>query len=212
MTAQFGDMYTYKQKSYTVIATSDAFPFRPKEYGLEPHCSCTACYRGYWCEYAIIDDQLVLQNLYLFNRDGAYPPINGVEVEPQEFIEHDCSTSNGRNQIIKLPKLFGHRIYKNVNLPILYSGKILLGNGFLHEFYVHMGFQRGWAYQELIELCFEEGILVESYDLSHIAKEKRQSLEQQNVNLRYPDDTDIPQFVEDSFSLGYPEKAWWLKE
>lgn len=212
MTAQFGDKYTYRQKSYTVVAISDTFPFRPEAYNLEPHCSCTACYRGYWCEYAIIDDQLVLKNLYIFNRDGNYPPINGVEAAPQEFIECDRSTRIRRNRKKALPKLFGHRIYKNIDLPISYTGKILLGNGFLNDFYVHMGFQRGWAYQELIEICFEEGILVECYDLSHIAKEKRQSLKQRGVNPRYPDETDIPQFVEDSFSLEYSEKAWWLKE
>ncbi len=211
MTAQVGDKYAYNQKVYTVVALSTTFPFHPKAYDLEPHFSCTACYRGYWCEYAIIDDQLVLKDLYLFNRDGKYPPINGVEVAPQEFTEYDCTTGKGKNEKKLLPKLFGHRIYKNIDLPIPYTGKILLGRGFLKEFYVHMGFQRGWAYQELIELCFEEGILVESYDLSDIAKEKRKSMEQENTNPRYPDETDIPQFVEDSFSLGYPEKAWWLK-
>ena len=56
MTAQIGDIYKYKKKEFTVVALSSVMLFDPKNYGMEPHASSTACWRGYWCEYAIEDD------------------------------------------------------------------------------------------------------------------------------------------------------------
>ena len=106
---------------------------------------------------------------------------------------------------------FGHRVYKDVNMPIPYTGKILLGDGFMQEYYIHMGFQRGWAYKKLIELVFEEGILLECNDLSHIAKAQREAMAQGNINPRRPGGDNIPKFVEDSFSLDYADKAWWME-
>lgn len=78
MTAQIGDKYKYQKKEYTIVALSSSIPFKPEDFGLEPHFSCTACYRGYWCEYAIEDEELLLKNLYLFNMNNKYPPLNGV--------------------------------------------------------------------------------------------------------------------------------------
>ena len=105
----------------------------------------------------------------------------------------------------------GHRAYKNVNMPIPYTGKILLGDGFLQEYYIHMGFQRGWAYQKLIELIFKEGILLECNDLSHIAKAQRENIKNQGKDSRYSEDSNILKFVNESFSLDYADKAWWME-
>lgn len=191
MTAQIGDIYKYQKKEFTIVALSSAMLFDPKNYGMEPHARSTACWRGYWCEYAIEDDELLLKDLYLFNSDDKYPPLNGVEVSMKSH--------------------FGHRVYKDVNMPIPYTGKILLGDGFMQEYYIHMGFQRGWAYKKLIELVFEEGILLECNDLSHIAKAQREAMAKGNINPRRPGGDNIPKFVEDSFSLDYADKAWWME-
>ena len=191
MTAQIGDIYKYQKKEFTIVALSSAMLFDPKNYGMEPHARSTACWRGYWCEYAIEDDELLLKDLYLFNSDGKYPPLNGVEVSMKSH--------------------FGHRVYKDVNMPIPYTGKILLGDGFMQEYYIHMGFQRGWAYKKLIELVFEEGILLVCNDLSHIAKAQREAMAKGNINPRRPGGDNILKFVEDSFSLDYADKAWWME-
>lgn len=212
MTAQIGDIYKYRKNKFTIVALSNAIQFNPKDYGLEPHASSTACWRGYWCEYNITDDGLFLQNLYLFNSEGNYPPLNGIEVSPQEFKEYDCyNFKKKKSEKVTRPLHMGHRIYKNVNMPVPYTGKILLGDGFLQEYYIHMGFQRGWAYQKLIELIFEEGILLECNDLSHIAKAQRENIKNQGKDTRYPDDSNIPKFVNESFSLDYADKAWWME-
>ena len=212
MTAQIGDIYRYQKKEYTIVALSSAILFDPKNFGLEAHTSSTACWRGYWCEYAIENDELLLKNLYLFNADGKYPPFNGVEVSPPEFEKYECCRgSKKRRGKLTMPAHFGHRVYRDVNLPVPYTGRILLGDGFMQEYYIHMGFQRGWAYKKLIELVFEEGILLECNDLSHIAKAQREAIKVQGGNPRYPDEGDIPKFVDKSFSLAYADKAWWME-
>lgn len=211
MTAQIGDIYKYQKKEYTIVALSSAMLFDPKNFGLEPHASSTACWRGYWCEYAIDNDELLLKDLYLFNSEDNYPPFNGVEVSPQEFKEYDCYVGKGEKpKKVTRPVHFGHRLYKDVNLQIPYTGRILLGDGFMREYYIHMGFQRGWAYKKLIELVFEEGVLLECNDLSHIAKAQREAIKAKGENPRYPDDGNIPKFVDESFSLDYADKAWWI--
>lgn len=212
MTAQIGDIYKYEKKEFTIVALSSAMPFDPKNFGMESHPSSTACYRGYWCEYAIENDELFLKDLYLFNVEDKYPPLNGVEVSPQEFVEYECYTGSEKKcEKITSPAHFGHRVYKDVNLPIPYTGKILLGDGFMQEYYIHMGFQRGWAYEKLIELVFEEGILLECNDLSHIAKAQREAMKKADRGPRHPYGRNIPKSVEDSFSLDHADKAWWME-
>ena len=71
MTAQIGDIYKYGEKTYTIVAVSDAFPFNPKDYGLEAHPSSTACYRGY-VEGLLFEDYIhdmrIVQRFAVLNR------------------------------------------------------------------------------------------------------------------------------------------------
>lgn len=212
MTVQIGDIYRYQNKKFTIVAMSSLNIFNPRSFGLEPHTGATVCWRGYWCEYDIVDDELRLKDLYLFNADGNYPPINGTEVSNQEFEEYESYRGNKKKcEKVKIPANFGHRVYRDINMLIPYSGRILLGNEFMDEYYIHMGFQRGWAYRKLIELVFEEGILMECNDISYIAEEKREAIKQGNIDLRLLGNENISKFVEDSFSLDYADKAWWIE-
>lgn len=206
MTAQIGDIYKHKNKQYTLVALSGKLPFNPKDFGMEPQMSSTACWRGYWCQYAIEDDILTLDELYLCNHDGKFPPINGVTADEEEFEEETVYSKNGEEKCM-IPKYHGHRAYKKINLLIPYTGKILVGKDFIQDYYIHMGFQRYWAYKQLIEFVFEDGILVETNDYSELAKNKRKQLKENNTNPRYPENGNIPAFVEDSFSPDYGVKA-----
>ena len=135
------------------------------------------------------------------------PGADGLIDAIERSKEYKCQ--GGKKIIMKAH--FGHRVYKDVNIPIPYTGKILLGDGFMREYYIHMGFQRGWAYKKLIELVFEEGILLECNDLSHIAKAQREAMVQGNINPQRPDVDILSKFVDDSFSLDYADKAWWME-
>ena len=208
MTAQIGDIFKYQKKEYTVVALSNGQLFDPKNYGLEAHARCTACYRGYWCEYGVDDESLMLRDFYMFNLDGNYPPLNGIQIAPQEFEECQCYVGENKWEKSTMPAHLGHQVYRNVNLLLPYTGKILLGRDFMGEYYIHMGFQRGWAYRRLIELEFDEGLLLESHDVSHIARAKREEIKQQRDDPRYPD----KKIIDESFSLDDTDKIWWLEE
>lgn len=214
MTAQISDKYFYNGKEYCIVALSKTIGFNPEDYGLEPHTSSSACWRGYWCEYSIEDNHLMLKSLFLYNRDGNYPEFAGKTVIPEEYEKVLVCRRGEEGEWIESyedePTYFEHRKYEDVDLILPYTGKILLGNGFIQDYYIHMGFQNGWAYEELIELVFEEGLLTENNDYSDIAKQQREYIDRTNSDPSHPDVDDIMGFVTNCFSLDYREKTWWL--
>ena len=216
MTAQIQDCYKHRRKEYSLVAKQGQICFKPEEYGLKPMAVCTACWRGYWCEYNVNSKGLFLKNLYIFTDDNKYPPINGVNVSEIEYDDCiQCTIGEDGEWIrkkAKTEKHMGHREYKNLNIPIKYTGKLLLGNDFLREYYIHMGFQQGWAYRELLEFEFKEGKLVQKNDYSEAAEKMRKKLDESGIDPSHPEGDDIPLFVENSFSQDYGIKAWWLKE
>ena len=176
MTAQIGDIYKYQNKEYDMVALSVPIPFHPKNYGLEPHASCTACYRGYWCEYEI-SDELALKDLYLFNIDGNYPPLNGVDISPPEFVECKTYAGSGKGWVNAMrPAYLGHRVYKDVNLPIDYTGRILIGRSYTPTHHIEGIGDDPWRYKELLEFVFERGMLADVIDQSETAKDIRKMI------------------------------------
>ena len=153
---------------------------------------------------------MYLQNLYVYNKDGHYPELNKVSIAPEEFeTRHYRNNETGESESYKAPKLHGQRVYKKVQLPIPYTGKILAGKEFLWDYYIHMGFQRPYAFKTLKEYVFENGILQEETDHSNSAEEIRKTINLKKYGFER-EDKSIPQFVHDSFSLDYKTKAWWL--
>lgn len=214
MTAQIEDRFIHRKIRYSLVALTNPIGFDPKEYGLIPKARSSACWCGYFCEYNITKEGLFLQNLYVNTKDQIYPPINGVNVSEKEY--HECiaiSFKDGKQIQTKsmTENHMGHREYKNVDLPIAYTGKILLGNEFLKKYYVHMGYQRSWAYQELIEFEFDHGKLIKKTDHSDTAAKLRELIDSNGINPAYPEGENITKFVFDSFSLDHAVKAWWLE-
>lgn len=211
MTAQIGDIYKHKNKEYSIVAMSAPINFYPHDYGLNPQSRCTACWNGYWCEYHIEDDMLLLKNLFMYNSEGNYPPLNGVKIAERTYHEAVCMTlGEKKSKKIMMEDNMGHREYRNVNLPIEYTGKILVGDEFIQEYYIHMGYQRAWAYKKLLEFVFETGKLTKTIDHSDMAEQMRIELRDGNKMIDN-EQHDIPLFVEKSFSLDMKDKAWWIE-
>lgn len=136
----------------------------PGAFGITPHRNSTACWAGYWCVYEITDAGIFLKDLFVFNRKGHYPDINGISVsrEPDGTLQD----------------YMGHAVYQNLNIKLPYTGKILVGRDFLDEYYIHMGHQRAFAYKTLVELVFEGGTLVQTNDQSQVAEALRQCIKE----------------------------------
>lgn len=198
MTAQISDTYIYKEERYNIVAFSEPLMFHPKDYGFKPQWLGTACYNGYWCEYEITDTGLFLKDLYINTEDKHYPPLNGI------------STFNGSKIERKRLSIMGAHLYKDVNLPLLYTGRIVAGRDFLRKYYIHMGYQRAWSYGILLEFAFEDGKLIEIVDHSETAELIRMEIEEEPKGFREKLDRDIPAFVNESFSLDLKVKCWWM--
>ena len=192
MTAQAPDYYRYHGREYSIIALSK--PIEPdfKSYGFQFTHLTTSCWRGHVCEYSIRREKLYLHNLYAHCKDDQYPEFNGVIPVPA-----------GNNEYERMMK------YGNLKLFMDYSGKIVLGKGFIDEYYIHMGFQRAWAYKEVIELVFKHGIVVKMKDHSEFVAKIR---EQYNSDPQFREEVfdDILKYVHDGFSLDPKVKAWWI--
>ncbi len=195
MTAQIGDKFIYKGDNYSIVAISNPIQFKPLDYGIKPIACCTACWNGYWCDYQVSAKGIVLKNLYINAEDDYYPEINNVnpQKEGKESFEY-----------------MGHHIYRNLNIYMEYTGKILIGKGFINKYYIHMGYQRAWAYEVLEELVFDNGKLVKTVDHSEMAKKLRKEIENEAGEMK-KESYNIPLFVDKSFSLEMEDKAWWIK-
>lgn len=212
MTAQIGDSYKWNKREYQIVAETAPLNFNPQEYGMDPFGFCSACWRGYWCEFDINDKGLFLQNLYINNHSGNYPTLNGVSVSPITYHEGISIGMHGeKDEKVLIEDHLGHRMYENVMLRIPYTGRIVVGRDFIDQYYIHMGFQRGWAYKELREFSFEAGYLIETIDHSEEAKQMREEMAKNNKNPKRPEGESITKFVNKSFSLDYKDKAWWIR-
>ncbi len=159
MTAQITDIYYYKTRQYNIVAMSDKPDFHPRNLGLDVSCNNTACWRGYWCEYEISEDIIFLEKLFVNTVDGKYPDINGIRVNK------------------KSDEYRGHRAYEGLSMAINYTGKILLGDERILEYGINAGHPSPWEYKILKEFVFEKSKLTKINDYSSIAKDIRETAE-----------------------------------
>lgn len=191
MTAQIMDKIFYSDDEYSIIAIENDWPFEPLNYGLQPKATSTACYRGYYCEYSFLENHLALSKLCI-----------GFDIEKKPiFMGIDAKKS-------KYYKFNGFWEYSAINMPIDYSGGIVIGREFIREFYVHMGFHRPHCFKYVIELYIKKGKIDKSIDHSKRMDEVRQLIRsnKESASKFSLHDGNIEQFVEDSFSLSYVKK------
>ena len=182
MTAQASDKLYYNGERYFEYMHQGKELFDPRANGFDPSGSCTACYRGFICEYEITEDRLFLKNLLINTGTGNYPDLNGVSVSIKGYKEvglffkrkepiYDTSISD-----LDMKK------YKDVNLPLDYSGKVIVGKDFLREYYVHAPIKIPFTYEIFLELTFEKGRLIEKIDFSEDAKKIRDQVDLKDRN------------------------------
>lgn len=136
MTAQISDPIYFENNKWSLIASTSDFMLDPNDYGLEPVPVSTACWNGYLGVYYISDKGLYIKKLWVSlgwpgypgkydptkQWPTEYPPILGVNAKEIDNLEFD--------HCYELDK------------PIDFSGKMLLGRDFLSEYYIHMGYQQ----------------------------------------------------------------------
>lgn len=211
MTTQIDDKFKYKGKEYSVAGISEPELIDPSSaFGLEPLSVCTACWRGYQACFAVIDSHLVLDDLYVYlfsaeQSEDSDLQENSVEGEIPEI--NDVSP-------IKLEDMDSfNTLYRGLNYQLDYTGGLLIADGFIQGLYVHMGFQKPWKYETVIELLFEEGKLIKKIDQSEKMAEFRENLLDPDNTEQQPGYESISQYVDESFdrSYGIEDEGTWGK-
>lgn len=197
MTAQATDAVLLHGERFLICGVNGSELADPSQWGLKPEMPSTACYRGWVAEYRI-DDRIELANLYVFhdaglpvkNRKPNGPVINGIA--PQE---PDASGS----------AIGFNCLYKDLGLPIQFTGGLLLGTGFVRGLMVNMGFHPFWKFEKVHELMFEQGRVLSCVDKSEVASTVREKHLVNGLPGR-PDlsrESEVAAWIDQSFSLQY---------
>ncbi|SHF15202.1 hypothetical protein SAMN05444392_108143 [Seinonella peptonophila] len=184
MTAQVKDIMRIGDINYTISAIEKPnYFFNVFDLGFSPKKFSTACYRGFKAIFAIdVNNQLILKDLYTNNGDKEPIVLNGIQ---PENIRHSA----------------GDLFYKDVNLPLHYTGSILITDGFIQKYYRHMGFQSPLYYNTVVKYVFDQGIFMESIDLSEEAKKRRETDHSTYIKQR-----DSQNWIEKCFDISMKNK------
>jgi len=178
MTTQVDDVFSFQGKKYSVVQVGDVPLARIKEqkalfkisdFGISPSMGSTACYCGYQSFFSVDKSYLILSALHVF-LEQEEPIINGVK--PIPFPKSNPGGNWGGF----------NNCYENLDYRLEYTGKVLLGTGFIRDFYIGRDKVPAWKYDTVIELIFDKGVLQEEYDRSDemlkIRVEKRAQVRQ----------------------------------
>ena len=171
---------------------------------MDPVGFCTNCWDGYWCDFDI-SDALYLEKLSIYCPDGKYPDICGRSLSIPVDKDLDPEYEKVFGKIWKNET--GYKYYENMHLRIPFTGKLLAGTDFIWDYYIHMGYQRPYAYEKLYEFEFADGKLVKTTDLSDKAAEMREQISKLGWE-EFESRKDIHGFINRSFSLDYEDKGF----
>jgi hypothetical protein len=180
MTAQMPDLFVWRGHEYALVGIDGGPLFDPADHGLEVRMISTACWRGYICRYAVDGDELVIRGLMV-----------GMDEPPTELFGA-ARDSGGW--------------YQPVRVPVPFTGGLLVGDGFVRELYVHMGFHPAWKYRHVHELLFESGRLTAHHDRSAAMAEIRGSEPQLRPDSHDADET--RRWIERTFDRSYGNRSY----
>jgi len=196
LTGQINDKFNYKGEEYNISGVSTGYLFRPADFNLQPFSTMSACWNGYQVYYNIVDKHLVVETM-LINLKDEEKIIKGKK--PLKLGKPDFNTTGfeANHNFFKL-------LYKDLNLKIPFSGRLLITKDFIEEMYVHMGFQNPMSYKTVLELTFNNGKLVKFTDNSKDMERRRNEGADYGALPRSADKEDaVGKWVEEKFSLDY---------
>ena len=190
MTSQIPDSVRYEGVEYEIVGIAGDGLFHPFDHGLAPVPLHTACWRGFICTYEVADCALLLRHLVVgVDRTQDRRPIG--EVTPP--IDGVVADFDDREHVVH---------YKGMHLPVPFTGGLLLGEGFISDLYVHMGFHPAWKYERVVELVVEDGAVVSASDRSAAMAKLRAEI---TAGDRPDPDAgrDLPEWIARTFTLDY---------
>lgn len=151
MTAQAPDSVSYDGTDYVIAGINGGPLFDPGDHGLHTVMTSTANWRGYVAHYVVRDGRFLLSRL---TDVGLPPDADGATPVPPDL--NGAPASGGDHSYE----------YADVDLPVAFSGGLLLGADFRTDLYTHMGFHPAWKFERVLELILERGTLQRAADRS----------------------------------------------
>jgi hypothetical protein len=184
MTAQFPDNVVYADTEWVLAGANGDGLFEPSAHGIITRMASTACWRGFVCRYALTDAALSLDELHVAV-DGPAPSLLGHAPDsPRLNVGFTAA-------------------YRDLAIPVLFSGGMLLARNFIRDLYVHMGFHPAWKYEHVVEAEFDQGRLLRAQDCSSEMAQIRDKLSGRDAPERGASREDIKVWVERAFSRKY---------
>jgi hypothetical protein len=180
MTAQIPDLVIFEGREYSIAGVKGPGLFHPADHGLLPRATSTANWRGFVCRYVVDEGRLTLDRVAI-----------GLEEEANLF---------GRAP--RRDERSGTYLFERLAGPVPFTGRLLLGDGFIQNLYVHMGFHPAWKFEHVQEFAFEDGRLTEATDLSEAAQRFRLSVAAGELRPSVGSGR-LEDWIEDTFSLDY---------
>ncbi len=154
MSGQMSDVIVVDGVEYAIVEPSipeDLFDARA--HGISPVMLHTANTRGVSARYRISEGRLELSELQVGSVD-APPALDGVEASTDEY---------GQTWT-----------YLNVDMPIPFTGDLIVGAQPILDLFVHAGFLPVWHYERVLAFDLEEGVLQGQEDRSEQVREFRE--------------------------------------
>lgn len=196
MTAQINDVVNWNDVTWFLVGINGKGLFEPSDHELHPVMISTACWRGFICNYEVSSDRLVLEKLVI-GLDG--PDRDQAEAGTGPFL---------RGSAPIFSKVDGAWTYEAIHLDIDFTGALLLTRGFIQELYVHMGFHPAWKWENVAELKFSSGLLLEATDMSARFAEIRASMSPEDIRPTFQSgDESLKAWIEGTFDRSYRQGA-----
>lgn len=158
MTAQSPDQVIIDGREFALTAIDGEGLFDPRSQGIEPIPAGTAHVRGYTCTYLIDNDDFILRDLYV---GSLAPPGPLMGISPVKVY----------------PRIDTIWRFTGLRIAVSFSGSLLVGCDESPSVTpVRIGFWPAWYFEEVLELEFLEGRLVDRSDRSREIAEVRRRL------------------------------------
>lgn len=187
MTAQITDKVLYQGEKHEIVGIKGKGLINPTNFGLEPVMIHTACYRGFYLQYSVLNDKLLLTRMNVNDGSDSYPPISGIEATVLYYDTRDGEKME-RNE----------RVYEGLRVPVPFSGGLLIARDFIREMYVHMGFQKPTSFRTVHELLIDNGTITRMIAHSENVAQLRRKMQGQSSEPE-----DLMGWINDMFSLDY---------
>ena len=186
MTEQIRDVYLYDNECYVLSEHTGMAAFSPRDYGMIPEMIHTACRKGYYADFEIVNGILYLRRLTIRDRNGRYYPLGGIGLISaqvgQSILPND--------QRLKRTKLAGRTVYladesvtaavySGLNLQVPFTGKMRLvkdpidGLPYEVDLCMVLFVSDAHYYRKILDFSVDRGVVVDVIDRSEEMERKR---------------------------------------